>query len=266
MSKKFIIHRRDKQNAGDMASNPKQYFEWLDDWKVIDITGLQWFNLDDAHVILGGGGLLYDDFEPFILKIIQSRLKSLTLWGIGRNRHGRDDTELPRFGQMLLDKADLVGLRDCMVESDWIPCPSVMHHLFDEPLEKHGKLAVQHREDRFRWTPPKDFTEIKMQGDIDALVGEIARAEVVMSSSYHGALWGVCAGARTCSVDGFCQKFKHALPDTVFHTDSKWIQSRQNQFDDLIPENKTWLAEARKRSIEFNIRVQEMVQKQEQNH
>ena len=73
MSKKFIIHRRDKQNAGDMASNPKQYFEWLDDWKVIDITGLQWFNLDDAHVILGRGGLLYDAFEPFILKIIQSR-------------------------------------------------------------------------------------------------------------------------------------------------------------------------------------------------
>ena len=261
MSGKFIIHRRDKFNAGDMASNPKNYFEWLGDWKVIDITGIQWFNLNDCHVILGGGGLLYDDFEPFMMKILGSKLRSLTLWGIGRNRHGRDDTDLPRFGQMLLDKADLVGLRDCMIHDDWIPCPSVMHHLFDEPMEKNGKLAVQHREDRFRWIPPQNFMEVKMQGNIDALIEEIASAEVVMSSSYHGALWGLCAGAKTCSVNGFSQKFKHGLPHTVHHVASDngkngWMKK---SYFDILPENKTWLAEARKRSIEFNTQVQELV-------
>lgn len=262
MTKKYIIHRRDRHNAGDMASNPQLYFDWLNDWQVIDIAGLNWFDLTDAHVILGGGGLLYDDFSPFMYQIIGSKLKSLTLWGIGRNRHGRDDTDLPRFAEQLFEKADLIGLRDCMIEDDWIPCPSVMHPLFDVQRQPSGKIAVQHREERFRWNAPADFLEVKMKGDIGTLIDEIASAEIVMSSSYHGALWGLCAGAKVCSVNGFSQKFKHGLPHTVFHTevnknDRFWMNQK---FFDSIPENKTWLTEARNRTIEFNMRLRFLVE------
>lgn len=65
MSKpKFIvIHRRDENNVGDMASEPLQYFLAPDEYQTVDITKMSESELPDSvPVILGGGGLIGNEF------------------------------------------------------------------------------------------------------------------------------------------------------------------------------------------------------------
>jgi len=267
----YIIHRRDRENAGDMASNPKHYFKgWLDEFKVIDIVDVEWANLDGSHVILGGGGLLYDDFTPFMHMIIKSNLKSLTLWGIGRNRHHINDNSFPSFADALFEKADLIGLRDCQLHPDWVPCVSVMHPLFRNDAfwrragDGEGVLACQHREDRFRfdYPPADDWHEMKMQGRPTLIIEEIIKSDVVVSSSYHGALWGLCAGKRVCAVDGFSQKFRTGLPDSVRLLSSLELnQGRKLRTAILnsIQPTPEWIQEAQMRTIAFASKVQKLL-------
>lgn len=59
MSTKFIVaHRIDRNNVGDMASNPLQYFLSPDEYTTIDITQVGKASWDhNVPLILGGGGL-----------------------------------------------------------------------------------------------------------------------------------------------------------------------------------------------------------------
>jgi len=267
----LIIHRRDKENAGDMASSPKQYFSWLGDWDEIDIVDVGYLSLDDRHIILGGGGLFYPDFEPYLQIILDSNPKSLTIWGIGRNRHGDDSNKIyPDIGQALIDKADLVGLRDCRIEPDWVPCPSVHHLMFDiaddhtiRSKESGGILAFQHRESRFAFKHPSDWESIKSQGNLWDLLRSIEAAELVCSSSYHGCLWATLFGRKTMAVDTFSQKFSTGLPESV-----KLISSAELSIEDpemllgSISANLTFKREARLRSFAFASKVRKLVGEQ----
>jgi hypothetical protein len=242
-----------------MASSPKRYFDWLDSsWAELDIVNVQKYDLTNRHIILGGGGLFYDDFSPFLNHILKSSPTSLTLWGIGRNRHGADDDGLyPNpIATALIEKADLVGLRDCRIEFDWVPCPSIHHPMFDNSKSGKGKLAFQHRESRFTFEHPKDWQSVSSQGDLTALLQFIDDADCVASSSYHGCLWATLFGRKVISVNGFSQKFHTGLPDSVLLTTSDKLTD--NSFDS-VNRNESFLAECRERSFEFSERVRELV-------
>ncbi len=61
--KAVVIHRRDPNNIGDIASDPLQYFLKEDEYHKIDITSLGREPFpDDLPVIFGGGGLLANEF------------------------------------------------------------------------------------------------------------------------------------------------------------------------------------------------------------
>jgi hypothetical protein len=272
MSKNYIIHRRDRENVGDMASNPRLYFSWLKEWNCVDIVDVEWCDFKDANVILGGGGLLYDDFTPFINHIISNKsngnIRNLIVWGIGRNRHGLSDDSLPSFGEALFEVADLVGLRDCQVNPDWVPCPSVMHPAFEPTniqISNHEVMVCQHREDRFRFDYPQgldDWSELKMNGRITDIINEIKASDHVLSSSYHGALWGVCAGAKVAAVNGFSQKFHTGLPDSVRLLDSLELNQGKRLREAILKSiqvNPDWLAQARMRTISFANDVQKLL-------
>lgn len=62
MTKCYIVHREDKNNVGDMASNPLQYFMNKSDYTVVDITNISSTFFDDRPVVVGGGGLLANEF------------------------------------------------------------------------------------------------------------------------------------------------------------------------------------------------------------
>ena len=63
MTKFIVVHRIDKNNVGDIASNPLQYFLKNDEYQSIDIIDLQTTKYDSSiPVIVGGGGLIGNEF------------------------------------------------------------------------------------------------------------------------------------------------------------------------------------------------------------
>lgn len=84
MVKFIVIHRKDQNNVGDMASNPLQYFLREEQYQVIDIAELG----RDAYpsgipIIVGGGGLIANETMSHALDKIfveSDRLQLETLW------------------------------------------------------------------------------------------------------------------------------------------------------------------------------------------
>lgn len=84
MKKCVVIHRRDRNNVGDMASNPLQYFLKEDQYQAVDITNLYTTSYDsNLPVIVGGGGLIGNEFFGDIVRdTLNSSDKNqlLSLW------------------------------------------------------------------------------------------------------------------------------------------------------------------------------------------
>jgi 5-methylcytosine-specific restriction endonuclease McrA len=78
MSKFIVIHRKDINNVGDMASNPLQYFLKPEEYQTIDVTELGKVPYkSDIPIIVGGGGLLANEFiNEKISKIFSSSDKN----------------------------------------------------------------------------------------------------------------------------------------------------------------------------------------------
>lgn len=70
MTKCYVVHRVDKNNVGDMASNPLQYFMNESEYTVVDITQIGTTYFEDKPVIVGGGGLLANEFMEDTLRDI----------------------------------------------------------------------------------------------------------------------------------------------------------------------------------------------------
>lgn len=101
MKKFVVVHRKDLNNVGDIASNPLQYFLKPSDYSTIDISEYTATSIpDNTHVIVGGGGLLENQFFGSLVEnILKSYdLKSLInipqeIWKLsaGVNKEVRDE-------------------------------------------------------------------------------------------------------------------------------------------------------------------------------
>ena len=61
--KYVVVHRADKNNIGDMSSNPLQYYLPQHEYQVVDILDLATQNYpSDVPLIAGGGGLIANEF------------------------------------------------------------------------------------------------------------------------------------------------------------------------------------------------------------
>lgn len=87
MSKFIVIHRKDANNVGDMASNPLQYFLRKDEYESVDILDLGKVPYrSDLPIIVGGGGLIENTFmADQIIKLFSSSDKN-TLSYLWSNR------------------------------------------------------------------------------------------------------------------------------------------------------------------------------------
>lgn len=63
MVKFVVVHRRDFNNVGDMASNPLQYFLKPDQYQVVDAANFGGVDYPlNVPLVLGGGGLIGNEF------------------------------------------------------------------------------------------------------------------------------------------------------------------------------------------------------------
>jgi len=83
--KSYVVYRRDKNNVGDLASNPLQYFMKPDQYKEIDIVDIGREQFDpNIPVIAGGGGLLANEFMNEALRDLTISPDILNILNIGK--------------------------------------------------------------------------------------------------------------------------------------------------------------------------------------
>lgn len=88
MNKKFtVIHRRDVNNVGDMASNPLQYFLPPSEYEVFDIANIRREPIPfGPPIIAGGGGLIANDFFGEVLRDLTVSHDKIQLYEMFDNR------------------------------------------------------------------------------------------------------------------------------------------------------------------------------------
>lgn len=84
LPKYIVVHRKDENNVGDIASNPLQYFLQPSEYQVVDITELHsTVYPSKVPVIVGGGGLIGNEFFGDTIRDVLSssdRLQLMNLW------------------------------------------------------------------------------------------------------------------------------------------------------------------------------------------
>ena len=69
MTKCVVVHRKDVNNVGDIASNPLQYFLKPSEYEVVDVELIGHMNFDESKpIIAGGGGLLANEYMNDVLR------------------------------------------------------------------------------------------------------------------------------------------------------------------------------------------------------
>lgn len=78
MERIVLVHRKDENNVGDLASNPLQYFLKPSEYRVVDVDEIdKKCYPDHLPMIIGGGGLIGNDlFGDFYRDVLQSSDRS----------------------------------------------------------------------------------------------------------------------------------------------------------------------------------------------
>jgi len=86
MTKCYVVHRRDQNNVGDMASNPLQYFMKPGEYKEVDIVDIGKYTFDpNVPIIAGGGGLLANEFMDDSLRDLTMSHDKNSILNIGES-------------------------------------------------------------------------------------------------------------------------------------------------------------------------------------
>lgn len=123
----------------------------------------------------------------------------------------------------------LAGVRDWSIDVPhrWVPCASCMHPVFNENPKPDRKIVIyDHKEHPFVIsTPTMEMPKDKEDNEylVDALnaprahntgfgsmaeaVRFIARGEIVLTTSYHGAYWGMLLGRGVIVQDNGLNRF-----------------------------------------------------------
>lgn len=181
------VHYTGMQNIGDEICSPNKYFD------IGPSARAQSPGEADAYV--WGGGCVSQQAARFA----RSTKKPVILWGAGSTKRGSSET--PRHPDYSVFA--LASTRDANppAGAEWVPCPSCMHGAFNvipEPTQKtvyYGHKLL---------SPMGDINNDCM--DFESVIAYLASGEEIVTSSYHGMVWGTWLG-RKVRVKPFGSKF-----------------------------------------------------------
>lgn len=247
----LFLHRVYPRNAGDWYSCPAHYFEFDAPITCTDITALpEDFDLSGfSAIVVGGGGLLANaTFERSIRQVAALSATQRILWGVGLNTHYlakqilfntpfRERVQY-RFYELLkmrsifkapsiikpsteshdlsiLREFNLAGIRDWLPECRWVPCASCLHPIFDEyrsTRPKYDVVVFENREFcRVAWNGSPRYANFG--ASLREVIRFLSSGETILTSSYHGAYWGILLGRKVVTVpwSSKFRYFKHPL-------------------------------------------------------
>jgi hypothetical protein len=139
-----------------------------------------------------------------------------------------------------MDRFALAGVRDWdrSVVQRWVPCPSCMHIAFEVPREPEINFVVYDHcevpfimdyENASKYRSTKDAIEAphmintKVNSIVDA-VNFLARGRTVLTTSYHGAYWGMLLERLTIVQGWHSIRFDRMRPaPVVLGGDAAWV-------------------------------------------
>lgn len=235
----FIVnfYFKDVYNVGDIHSAPLLYFDLPGhQTELADINSRSKYT---SHaVILGGGALL--------TKVIRRKMTFpgiSIVWGAGFTNREADG-----FVPYTLPHKSLVGVRDVGTPYEWVPCASCMSPLFDQEYKIRKEYTV------FENTLHKPLKRADLGNcgvDMKTVVEELASAETVVTSSYHGAYWATLLGRKVLAVP-LGSKFHAMKHPPLFVKDETWWRVQ----------GRTWpgaLQECREANVKFADKVRQLL-------
>ena len=224
----FSIQGHDKNNSGDYASNPFNYFEVPFEVERINLKEFFSMPLKELDIfknetlIFGGGGMLiFGKWLTYLAKI-KGKGKYIT-WGIGHNRHHQSQIEhYPRY----LETFDLNGIRDYCTKYRWVPCASCMSPLFEQPdTPQYDIVVYEHKDFPLNLS---QFPRLDNAGkSFEEKVEFLATGATIITNSYHGAYWGMLMGRKVLVLEPFSSKFMGLHPDITLAERNEWPQALQ---------------------------------------
>lgn len=222
------LHVIDPKNVGDLLSSPLQYFEFPGyECDRDDIRTVNTESLENKHIIIGGGGLIYKRFLPEIQAVNNYKKRGkLIFWGVGQQRYGTNPTKmaLPFDYESYLAKSDLVGIRDADMIYPWVPCVSCMHPAFDRPRSPQHEIVVfSHK--KFRLDIPGLPKMTNENIDFESVLDFLASGETILTSSFHGAYWGTLLGRKVVAFP-FSSKFFTLRHPPILYPVARWSNTK----------------------------------------
>lgn len=181
----------------------------------------------EDHVIIGGGGLLFDHFLPQIAALQATpRRGQRIVWGAGQQTYA-----LHRLGDYrqfdyrpYLANCDLVGVRDNDVPWPWVPCASCMHPAFDQPRPPQHEIVVfSHKKFQIEMPGLPHLTHTET--DFETVLNFLGSGETILTSSFHGAYWGTLLGRKVLAFP-FSSKFASLRHRPTLYPLKTWSNTR----------------------------------------
>ena len=219
------------QNTGDLFCSPLLYFnDYFRKYNVIlhQIESPRFFEIaKNDVVILGGGGILYDNWNAIINKILEC-CDNVIIWGAGTNS---SDIKAYENHEIKIDytKFRLVGVRDFRNNSNlrYTPCVSCMSPLIQEaklikPTERIGTMLS------FGYKSSPKYANLDHFHNINEVFDFISKHDIIVTSSYHCSYWATLCGKKVIGIsDGSTPKIinqKYApqiITSTIFHNENE---------------------------------------------
>lgn len=206
------IHRVDHNNAGDFFCAPHQYFEVLKgkeldiyDFKHKDksVTNNWSSKIINNSLIIGGGGLLNrNSFEKQmkLFEALNKKGKKTVLWGIGHNEKKQSSFSNVSNYNIDTNNFGLVGTRDFSMKTDWVPCVSCLHDIFNESdNEEHEIGLIYHKKTLKKKSLIKkleNYPSTSNTADIENIVSFIKKSNTIVTDSYHAMYWSMLLNKR----------------------------------------------------------------------
>ncbi|MGD1943959.1 MAG: hypothetical protein ACFB0G_21905 [Leptolyngbyaceae cyanobacterium] len=225
MPKIINFHVLDKKNVGDLLSSPLRYFDFPGyDCEERDLRTVNTQDIKDAHVIIGGGGLLFKRFLPNIEAVHTDKgCGQHIFWGVGQQSYQL--TQKISFDyKPYTSNSDLVGVRDDNMIHPWVPCVSCMHPSFDKSrTAMHEFVIFSHK--KFQINIPGIPRITNEESDFDKVLDFLGSGKTILTSSFHGAYWGTLLGRKVLAFP-FSSKFFTFRHQPELYPVKKWSRNR----------------------------------------
>lgn len=193
-------------NAGDIFCSPYLWFHnFFDSYSCIShcISSIRYEQISKNDiVIIGGGGLLnynpWFNFNEAINKVV-NLCDNVIIWGAGFNSNMKNDKLEDYNPQLDFSKFILYGLRDYNVKNiNYTPCSSCMNPLLKTayirtPSKKIGSMLHPLMNTK---KLPLEMDNLSHFSNIEMIMNFIAEHEVIVTNSYHCALWAMLANRK----------------------------------------------------------------------